>query len=65
MSKLNKKFYKILNGLRQKSISGNDVSHEDKVTLLECGFLRQDNYNIVSNDGVLALDEYRSDRRKK
>lgn len=62
MSKLNKKFYNILNRMSDRSLSAKDIPHEDLVTLLECGFLNRENYNIVSGKGILALDEYRSNK---
>ena len=65
MSKLNKKFYNILNRMNDRSLSAKDIPHEDLVTLLECGFLNRENYNIVSGKGILALDEYRTDKLEK
>ena len=65
MSKLNKKYYDILNGLRDHTLFAKDVSHEDLIALLDCGFIMQENFNIITGKGILALDEYRSDKGEK
>ena len=65
MSQLNEKFYNLLNGIYNKTLTRKDLSHEDYVVLLECGYLRRDNPNFISSEGILALDEYRSSISEK
>ena len=60
MNQLNKKYYTILNNLHNKIISIKDISHDDLVVLIECGYLRRDIPGIISSKGLPALDEYRA-----
>lgn len=62
---LNEKYYNILNQLHNKSLLFKNISHDDFVVLHECGYLRSDIPGIISSKGLLALDEYRSQREEK
>ena len=65
MSQLNEKYYNILSQLNNKSLLFKDLSHDDFVVLIECGYLRNDIPGIISSKGLLALDEYRSQIEEK
>lgn len=60
MPQLNEKFYNLLNGIYSKTLTIKDLRHEDLVVLLECGYLQRFNPSLISGQGILALDEYRS-----
>ena len=58
MSKLNKKYYNLLNKIKNKEILIKEIPRHDSIVLLESGYLRSENYNFLSSKALLELDEF-------